>query len=73
MVVCGILTPLSKYLLSNMIRNIILPGDSAQIQRGRPHRKMQDVVSWNIPEHKTPPSHSIQGSGLAGETLSGAL
>ena len=57
-------------VLSNMIRNIILPGDSAQIQRELPHHEMQHVVSWNIPEHKAPQPHSVQGSGLGGETLS---
>ena len=39
------------YLLSNMIRTIILPGDSAQLQRELPHCKIQPVMSWNIPEH----------------------
>ena len=47
-----------------------VPGDSAQIQREPPHHTIQHVVSWYIPEHQAPPSHSVQGSGLGGEILS---
>ena len=53
--------------------NIIIPGDSAQIQREPSHHTIQHVVSWNIPEHQAPPSLSVQGSGRGGEILSRAL
>ena len=50
--------------------HIYVPGDSAQKQREPPHHTIQHVVSWNIPEHQAPPSHSVQGSGLGEEILS---
>ena len=45
----GVNLSTTVYLL--YLSNMILPGDSAQIQRECPHHKMPHVVSWNIPEH----------------------
>ena len=50
--------------------NEYFQGGRAQIQKEPPRHTIQYVVSWNIPEHQEPPSHSVQGSGLGGEILS---